>query len=70
MIYEIEIAWRTVRREGLGPLFKKLGIYLRQIANGILFMCYRWPRNVPPAQLVDFALTGGNGFFADFPGAF
>ncbi len=62
MIYELEIAWRTVRREGLGPLFKKLGIYLRQIANGMFFMCYRWPRNVPPEQLVDFALTGGNGF--------
>src|SRR5580700_10011262 len=62
MIYELEIAWRTARREGLGSLFTKVGIYLRQIANGIFFMCRRLPKNRPPAELVDFSMTAGNNF--------
>jgi cephalosporin hydroxylase len=62
MIYELEIAWRTARREGFGSLFKKLGIYLRQIADGLFFMCRRLPRNAPADELVDFAMTAGHGF--------
>lgn len=61
MIYELEVTWRTIRREGLGSFFQKLSIYLRQITNGMLFMCRRLPRNLSPPQMVDFVMTTTNG---------
>jgi predicted O-methyltransferase YrrM len=62
MIYELEIAWRTARREGLGSFFTKLRLYLRQILSGIAFMFRRLPQNLPPDRMVDFAMTTGGGF--------
>jgi len=57
MIYEIEIAWRTLQREGAGSLFTKIGIYFRQIAFGVSFFLRQLPQNKQPEQLVDFVLN-------------
>lgn len=57
MIYEIEITWRTLRREGVGSLFKKIGIYVSQIISGVAFFFRRLPQNATPQQLVDFVLN-------------
>ena len=62
MIYEAEIFWRTLRREGLGSLFTKTGIYFRQIARGLVFQCRRLPRNGSAKQLVDFCFSPAGGF--------
>jgi predicted O-methyltransferase YrrM len=62
MIYELEITWRTIRREGFGSLFNKISIYLRQLAKGMVFMLRPLPVNLPPAQMVDFDLTAGDNF--------
>lgn len=62
MIYELEIAWRTARREGLRSLVTKLRVYLRQIIFGMLFLCRKMPKNASPEEFVDFAMTAGHGF--------
>jgi predicted O-methyltransferase YrrM len=61
MIYEIEITWRTLRREGIGPVFWRIGIYLRQLAKGLRFMFTPLPISREPEKLVDFTYhtTGG-----------
>jgi predicted O-methyltransferase YrrM len=61
MIYEIEIALRTLRREGVGSLCKKLGAYLHQLASGLLFWFRRLPRNATPEELVDFSFRAAGG---------
>jgi predicted O-methyltransferase YrrM len=37
MIYELSITWRTIRREGFKPLFRKILLYFRHIWLGIYF---------------------------------
>jgi hypothetical protein len=61
MIYEIEITLRTIRREGLGSLFKKLGTYFHQLFCGAVFLCQRLPRNAKPQELVDFSFHAAGG---------
>jgi len=61
MIYELEIAWRTIRKEGLGPLFKKVWIYVRQLFCGARFFFVRIPRQATPTELVDFSFEAAGG---------
>jgi len=61
MIYEIEITWRTIRREGFGPFFWKAGIYFRQIGKGLRFMFTQLPRSREPEELVEFSYCAAGG---------
>ena len=61
MIYELEITLRTLRREGLGSLFNKIGIYVYQLACGARFFFLRLPRNATPEELVDFSFNAAGG---------
>jgi cephalosporin hydroxylase len=62
MFYEIKIALRTVRKEGVASLCKKLGVYFRDITSGIIFFCQRLPRNGSTEQLVDFSFNAAGKF--------
>jgi len=62
MFYEIKIALRTIRREGVGSLCRKFGVYFRDIASGIVFFCQGLPRNGSPDQLVDFSFDTAGKF--------
>ena len=64
MIYEIEITWRTIRREGLGSLCNKLRIYFHQLLCGARFFSLRLPRNATPAELVDFSFSAAGGLLS------
>ena len=55
MFYEINIALKTLRREGAGALFTKLGIYFRHLVSGAVLLGTRRPQNSPPEKLVDFS---------------
>jgi predicted O-methyltransferase YrrM len=61
MVYEIEIAWRTFRREGFKSLCGKLAIYFKDLISAIIFFFHRIPRNRNPESVVDFgnAVAGG-----------
>ena len=61
MIYELEITLRTLRREGLGSLFNKIGIYVYQLACAARFFFLRLPRNATAEQLVDFSFNAAGG---------
>lgn len=54
MIYELTIAWRTIRREGFRPLFQKILLYFRQIGWGIRFFMLRMPCGAPPEEVIAF----------------
>jgi hypothetical protein len=59
MIYELTIAWRTIRQEGFKPLFQKILLYIHQIGCGIHFLMLRIPRGAPPEEIVDFSFNAG-----------
>jgi predicted O-methyltransferase YrrM len=61
MIYEIEITWRTLRREGFGPFFWRAGIYLRQLAKGFYFLFIPLPRSRDTGELVNFSFHAAGG---------
>jgi len=63
MFYELRIAVRTLRREGLGPLFDKIRVYFsdRTLARSFL----RTPRPEPaPEAIMQFLWSAGNGLIA------
>lgn len=62
MIYELQITWRTLRREGWGSLFNKIRLYGRQLLGGARFLCLRLPRNATPEELVDFSFHAAGGW--------
>jgi len=64
MVYEIEITLRTLRREGLGPLLKKISIYFRQLFCGVRFFLMRLPQDATPTELVDFSFAAAGGLLA------
>lgn len=61
MIYELEITWRTIRREGFGSFFWKAGIYIRQLFRGFWFIFIPLPQSRKPAELVDFSFFAAGG---------
>ena len=54
MMYELTIAWRTIRREGFSPLFWKVLLYFRQIGWGIRFFPLRLPHGASPEEVIAF----------------
>jgi cephalosporin hydroxylase len=61
MIYEIQIAWRTIRREGLKSLVNKLAIYFGQLARGLFFFCQRIPRDTTVENSLNFGSNVAGG---------
>jgi cephalosporin hydroxylase len=61
MIYELKIAFKTVRNEGLKPLFTKILLYFRQLISGIRFLLIRPPHGSSPEAVVNFAFNAANG---------
>ncbi|MGO9831532.1 MAG: class I SAM-dependent methyltransferase [Myxococcaceae bacterium] len=53
-MYELTIAWRTIRREGFSPLFRKVLLYFRQIGWGIRFFPLRLPHGASPEEVIAF----------------
>jgi len=63
MFYELQIALRTIRREGVGSLLSKIKVYLGDRSAVKNFI--RTPRpTVTPDALVKFLWTAGNGVIA------
>jgi predicted O-methyltransferase YrrM len=61
MIYELSIAWRTIRREGFKPLFGKILKYFRNVVWGIYFLLLRKPRGQTPEEIIAFSFdSAGN----------
>jgi predicted O-methyltransferase YrrM len=67
MFYELSIAWKTIRKEGLGSLFNKLRIYFGDLAAAANFLAARRPAATPDA-IVKFIWSAGRGLIA--PGQF
>jgi predicted O-methyltransferase YrrM len=57
MIYELTIAWRTIRREGFKPLFQKVFLYFRQIGRGMHFFTLRMPHGKTPEEIIGFTFA-------------
>jgi predicted O-methyltransferase YrrM len=55
MIYELTIAWRTIRREGFKSLFQKILLYFRQIGRAIRFFTFRMPHGATPEAVINFS---------------
>jgi Methyltransferase domain len=60
MFYELRIAWRTVCKEGVGSLFKKIRIYFGDLAAAAGFFFARRPEPKPDA-IIKFAWEVGCG---------
>lgn len=54
MIYELKIALRTIRNEGVGPLCGKMFDYFRDIASASSF---RYPKDGTVEEVVDFSMN-------------
>jgi predicted O-methyltransferase YrrM len=61
MIYEIKIAWRTLRQEGGKSLFNKLHIYFQQLMQGLVFLGRRIPRDTTVEESLDFGSQVADG---------
>lgn len=61
MSYEISVALRTLRQEGLGSLARKVGLYFTQIRLGLAF---RRPSLVTVEQIVDHSFRASNGLIS------
>jgi predicted O-methyltransferase YrrM len=67
MFYELSIAWKTIRTEGLGSLLNKLRIYFGDLAAAASFLSARRPAAKPDA-VIEFIWTAGRGLIC--PGQF
>ncbi len=61
MFYEIRITLRTIRQEGLGAFFKKLGIYFYNLFLGARFFFIQIPRQTTVENIVDFSFNTDGG---------
>lgn len=64
MIYELKIAFRTIQKEGLGSLFSKIFLYIRQLFAGVRFLTMRPPHSRSAKEVVDFAFNAAGGLIA------
>ena len=62
MIYELAIAWRTIRREGFASLFRKIFKYFREIVWGIHFLTLRMPYGQTPEKIIAFSFDIAGNF--------
>jgi predicted O-methyltransferase YrrM len=61
MSYEVMVALRTLRQEGLGSLARKTGIYFKQIASGFAF---RRPNLSGPEDIIDYSFRAHQGLIS------
>src|ERR1700727_642905 len=61
MIYEVEIFFRSLRRDGVKGVATRLGLYFRQLASAVVFRFLRLPRDIPTEQMVSFASNAAGG---------
>jgi predicted O-methyltransferase YrrM len=66
MVYEFKIAWKTIRQEGFGPLFRKVLQYFGQWFQAIWFAMIRIPNGDSPEKVVDFSFNAAGGLI--YPG--
>ncbi len=64
MIYEVQIAWRTIRKEGIKPLFQKIILYFQQIGQAIRFFSLRLPHGKSSKEVVNFTLNTAGSLIA------
>jgi predicted O-methyltransferase YrrM len=67
MFYELSITWKTIRKEGLGSFFNKLGIYFGDLTAAVSFLSARRPAAKPDA-VIKFIWEAGRGLIC--PGQF
>src|ERR1700730_8634449 len=61
-IYEVEIFFRSLRRDGVKGVVVRLGIYFRQLASGVAFRFLRLPSpDAPTGEVVDFSFNAAGG---------
>jgi predicted O-methyltransferase YrrM len=63
MFYELNIAWKTIRKEGFNPLFQKIRTYFGDIFSSVNFLFARRPEAKPDA-IMKFIWAVGNGVIA------
>lgn len=61
MIYEVEIFFRSLRRDGVKGVASRLALYFRQLASAVGFRFLRLPRDVPTEQVIDFSENAAGG---------
>lgn len=61
MSYEISVALRTLRQEGLGSVARKTSLYFRQIGAGLSF---RKPHFTTIEQIVDYSFKANKGLIS------
>ena len=66
MIYELKVALKTIKQEGIGSLFNKVCIYFSQMARAVVFSFERKPHNLAPEEVVDFSFKAAGGLI--YPG--
>lgn len=66
MIYEFKVAFKTIQKEGIGALLKKIFLYFGQMANAIQFSLLKKPHDGSPEEVVDFSFKAAGGLI--YPG--
>jgi predicted O-methyltransferase YrrM len=61
MAYELAIAWRTLKKEGMGSFLNKVRLYLGQMVRAVRFCSLKQPRDGTPEQVVDFSTNAADG---------
>lgn len=63
MCYELRIAARTIRHEGVGSLFHKVGVYFHDLGSVAGFLQARRPEPTPDS-IMNFLWSAGDGVIA------
>jgi predicted O-methyltransferase YrrM len=64
MNYELVTALKTLRNEGVSPLFKKMGLYFQQLTIGLT---HSFANRPPPSNLeeiIDYSFSAANGLIS------
>lgn len=61
MSYEISVALRTLRTEGVGPLFTKTRIYFQQLGTGLTCSFANRPAANDVEAVIDYSSTAADG---------
>src|SRR5688572_8584818 len=61
MSYEVSVALRTLKTEGLSPLLKKTGLYFQQLATGLTHSFGNRPAASNLDGVVDYSFNAANG---------
>src|SRR5687768_2410256 len=61
MLFELRTAWRTIRKEGMGALFTKIGIYSRHVLGALSSWGSLRARESEVEPVVDFSFSVAHG---------